>query len=207
MGVLTSIKELTAEVAAAEVDAGGAFIDVRPVAAYLDVHVPGSLSLQYEFGPGFPGRARDCIPLEIPLVLLAEEGVDAHEIAGALRGKGFAVIGVVPGGVGAWGERFGSPASTEVVDGPRPIQGAVVHVGDPGAPHVDNATRIPIENMWASASRFAHRKEVTIAAGKGVRAALAVGMLERAGVSNITFWRCVSPLPSLSRSRTRGLFQ
>src|SRR5688572_2312949 len=154
MGVLTSIKELTAEEAAAQVDGGGAFIDVRPVAAYLDVHVPGSLSLQYEFGPGFPGRARDCIPLEIPLVLLGEEGVDAHEVAGALRGKGFAVTGVVPGGVRAWGQRFGSPTSTEVVEGQRPSQGGtVIDVGDPGAIHVQDATRIPIENMWSAASR------------------------------------------------------
>ena len=43
-------------------DEGAAFVDLRPTDDYLEVHIPGSLSLVYEFGPGMAARARDWAP-------------------------------------------------------------------------------------------------------------------------------------------------
>ncbi len=56
----------------ASICTGACFIDVRDVDSYLDVHIPGSIEVLYEAGPGFNSRARDCIPLNVPLILGGE---------------------------------------------------------------------------------------------------------------------------------------
>lgn len=189
MQVTTSLRTLTIEEALQAVAAGGAFIDLREVDDYFDVHVPGSLSLEYERGPGMPGRARDCIPLSIPFVLLDEGEHDMNAVAAALRGKGFAVAGSLPGGVRAWAEAAGTPASTEVHGGSAPPRGTVLMVGDPGAPVADEGTVVPIEKLYERAGELRKVGPVVVSTGRGLRAALAIGFLERAGVEDVSVWR------------------
>lgn len=189
MSAITSIKTLNAKEALAIVEDGGAFVDLREVGHYFDVHVPGSLSLEYEFGPGMPGRARDCIPLSIEMVLLDEGEHDMREVAAALRGKGFAVAGVLEGGVRAWSEAVGTPTSTDVHVGEAPPEGTVLMVGDPGAPMADEGVVIPSEKLYGRAGELGRVGPVVIAAGRGLRAALAVGFLERAGVDDVRLWQ------------------
>src|SRR3990170_3212430 len=110
----STLKTLDFDEALALVDAGACFLDVRDVQSYLDVHIPGSIELLYESGPGFNSRARDCIPLDVPLVLLDLGRADMVQAAAALRGKGFEILGKVDDGVNRWAERRGTPASTEV---------------------------------------------------------------------------------------------
>lgn len=192
MATITPIKELTLTRANEIVAGGGAYVDLRPVDRYLDVHIHGSLALEYEPGPGLPGRARDCIPLEIPFVLLDEGEHDLQRVAGALQGKGFAVAGALPGGVRAWAESLGAPASTELHEGPEPPLGTVLAVGDPGAPVADAATVIPIESLYGRTDELQRVGALVVSAGRGLRAALAVGILERAGIDDIKFWRSAS---------------
>lgn len=187
--VVTSLKTLDFDEALAAIDQGAAFVDLRPTAAYLDVHIPGSLGLLYEFGPGMAQRARDCIPLDVPLILLDLDHGDLVHATGALRGKGFTVLGEVDDAINAWAERRGTPGSTEHTLGSARPEGTVLDVGDPGAEHVEGATVIPIERLWDRAHEFAGAQGVVIVAGYGVRAALAVGMLERAGVGEVVFWK------------------
>ena len=186
MTVMTTLKDLSFETAAAAVDDGAAFIDLRPAPAYLEVHIPGTLSLPYEFGPGLASRARDCLPLDLPLVLLDEPNIDSAHVAAALRGKGFDVIGHVRDGVTEWGKSHGPPNSTEVV-GSAPSGGTLLDVGDPGAVVPDGATRIPVERLWVQTEGLV--SPVAVLAGAGVRAALAVGILERAGIEEVHFWK------------------
>lgn len=187
MTVPTIVRAVSVEEAAALTAEGAALVDLRPLDDYLEVHVPQSLALVYEFGPGMAGRARDCLPLDVPLVLLDPGGIDIVNAAASLRGKGFTVVGALDDGLNAWAEAHGAPASTEIVEG-APV-GAVLDVGDPGAQAPGDATRIPIELLWGRQSELGRKEAVTIAAGYGVRAALAVGILERAGVGQIYFWR------------------
>lgn len=112
--VLTSLKTLGFDEALAAVDQGAAFVDLRPTAAYLDAHVPGSFGLLYEFGPGMAQRARDCIPLDVPLILLDLDHGDLVHATASLRGKGFTVLGQVDDAINAWAERRGTPGSTEL---------------------------------------------------------------------------------------------
>lgn len=169
---------------------GAAFVDVRNVDAYLEVHIPGSLSLEYEFGPGLAGRARDCIPLDVPLVLLDLGHGDLVNVAASLRGKGFDVLGVCDDAVNRWAETRGAPASTEVVTGSSPPQGTVIlDVADTGANVPEADLRIPVDRLWTRSNELPEEK-ITVAAGYGVRAALALGIVERhRPADDVLFWR------------------
>ncbi len=170
-------------------EAGAAFVDLRDVQSYLDVHVPRSLALLYESGPGMAGRARDCLPLELPLMLLDVGDVDLAHAAATLRGKGFNVLGRVEDPINEWAARRGTPASTDVVTGKEPPPGLVLDVGDPGVVGHRFDKALALERLWLRLDEVADEQRVVIAAGYGVRAALAVGMLENAGVPEIFLWK------------------
>jgi rhodanese-related sulfurtransferase len=189
MLIQTTLRELDFDQAMAAFNEGAALIDFRDVDDYLDVHVPGSISLLFESGPGMNTRARDCLPLDIPLVLLDLDGVDMHQAAPALRGKGFDVLGSTPDAINQWVKSGGKPGSTDVVSGRAAPPGLVLDVADPGANAPEDATHIPTELLWTRADEFSEQRRVVLAAGAGVRAAMAVGMLERAGVAEIIFWK------------------
>jgi hypothetical protein len=135
-----------------------------------------------------PSRARDCLPLELPLVLVDAPDVDLNNAAAGLRGKGFAVLGVVKNALENWRNARGGLTSTVVVASP-PSDEAVLDVGDPGANPPPDAYRIPIESLWGELEGLRDVERVVIAAGYGVRAALAVGMLERVDVKRVQLWR------------------
>ena len=184
----TTLRTLGFDDAVTRVEEGAAFADLRPTPSFLEVHIPGSLALLYEAGPGFAGRARDCLPLDLPLVLLATGEVDLADAAAALRGKGFAVAGAVEDGLNEWAARRGAPASTEIADGREPPDGVLLDVGDPGGPSREGAARIPVDELWARVDDVPEGSPVVVASGAGVRAALAIGMLERAG-RDVVLWR------------------
>jgi hydroxyacylglutathione hydrolase len=195
MVATSTLKSLSLDVADSAVDEGAAFVDLRPIRDYLDVHIPGSLALLYEFGPGMASRARDCLPLSLPLVLLDDGASDLMNAAASLRGKGFTVLGRLGGGVSEWAEAHGAPASTEVVDAA--AEGAtVLDVSDPGAPDATEAITIPIEHLWTRVRELEGKGPVVINAGHGIRAALAVGMLERAGIDVVFRWSRGTQTPS-----------
>ena len=188
MVTTSTLKSLSFSETMRHVNEGAAFVDLRDVRSYLDVHIPGSLSLLYESGPGFQSRARDCIPLEVPLVLMEREGVEMVNAASSLRGRGFDVTGVVQDAVNEWAKWYGTPSSTETYRGPRPRHSLVLDVSDPGVVGADSATVIPIEQLWERSHEVAAEPRVVVASGYGVRAALAVGILERAGVKETIVW-------------------
>jgi rhodanese-related sulfurtransferase len=178
------VQELPFEEASAAVDHGAAFVDLRPIESYLEVHIRGSFALLYEFGPGMASRARDCLPLSLPLVLLDLGHGDLVNAAASLRGKGFTVLGMVPDGINQWAAAGGSPVSTEIVG---PGRGLVLDVGDPGADPGEEAQRIPVESLWGRAPELDSDESITVVSGYGVRAALAVGILERFG-HDVAVW-------------------
>lgn len=189
MSVPTTLKELPFDVALGHLDEGAVFVDLRPAEEYLEVHIPGALDLVFEFGPGMQSRARDCIPLSVPLMLCEDGTSDLKHAAASLRGKGFSVLGYVTDGVNAWVGSSGKPASTEVAEGLEPPKGVVLDVADPGAKSPPGSKRISAEELWQRSAELAHENRIVIAAGYGVRAALSVGMLELAGAREIVFWK------------------
>ena len=191
MSVTATLKALDFPEALGLVDDGAAFVDLRPTDDYLEVHVPGSLNIVYEAGPGMAMRVRDCIPLDIPLIVIEDPESDALHAAASLKGKGFVVAGKMTDAVNQWASSGGQPASTEVVTGSELPDGTILDVADPGARIADgvNSTRIPADGLWRQAHDLADENRVIVAAGYGVRAGLAVGMLERVEVREIVFWK------------------
>jgi rhodanese-related sulfurtransferase len=184
-----TLRRLPFEEALAAVDTGAAFVDLRPTDAYLEVHIPASLALLYERGPGMASRARDCLPLDLPLVLVDLGELDYVHAAASLRGKGFTVLGAAEDAINRWAAVRGTPASTDVTQGTIEGSGVVLDVGDTGAPKVDDAVNIPIDQLWKRIDEVADAQRVAVTSGYGVRAALAVGILERAGVAEVLVWR------------------
>jgi rhodanese-related sulfurtransferase len=191
VAVLTTLKELDFADAARLVDDGAAFVDLRPVDDYLGGHIRGSLALLYEAGPGLPSRARDCLPLDLPLVLLDAPRVDLANVAAGLRGKGFSVLGIVRDALVRWRAERGSLASTLNASS-TPDVDVVLDVGDPGSRAPAGSLRIPVEQLWSQLGGLEGIGRVVVPSGYGVRAALAVGMLERAGVRAVEIWRSKS---------------
>jgi hydroxyacylglutathione hydrolase len=195
MVVTSTLRTLSLEDAEAAVEAGAAFVDLRSIPDYLDVHIPGSLALLYEFGPGMASRARDCLPLSLPLVLLDDDRSDLLNSAASLRGKGFTVLGKLDGGVSEWAKAHGAPASTEELNAPAK-DATVLDVSDPGAPKPPDAVSISIERLWGRVGELQGKASVVVCAGRGIRAALAVGVLERAGIRVLFWWSRGTPTPS-----------
>jgi rhodanese-related sulfurtransferase len=185
--VQTTLRTIEFDDALDAVDRGAAFLDLRELDDYLEVHVPGSLGLGYEFGPGMPGRARDCIPLSVPVLLLRSENANLPHAAASLRGKGFNVVGVVDDALNQWAER-GKLITTELTEGPVPPGEPVVDVGDAGRRRHADALEIPIETLWSRVDDLSDETDVTVLCGRALRAALAVGMFERVGVET-RLWR------------------
>ena len=186
MPVTSTLREVPTDEALEAFENGAALVDLRPVDEYLVAHVRESLSLAYERGPGFPSRARDCIPLDVSLILVDDSVGDLVHAAASLRGKGFDVLGFVARselGTG-W-----PSASSDVLVGADQPEGFVLDVGDPGATVSESSARIPIDRLWTRAGDLLREELVVISAGAGVRAAMGVGILERAGIPNVSFWK------------------
>ena len=188
MPVTTTLKRLTFDEALEVVDMGGALIDLRPTAQYLDAHVPGSLDVVYESGPGMATRARDCLPLTVPYVLLDLGYGDLALAAAALRGKGFNVVGSAEDALNQWAGKGRRIASTETISGEVP-EGTILHVADPGATAPEGATAIPADSLWPRVDELDRSSRIAVVSGWGVRAGLAVGILERNGFDDVAVWR------------------
>jgi hydroxyacylglutathione hydrolase len=184
-----TLRDLSFEEALGAVDEGAAFVDLREVDAYLEVHIPGSLCLVYEWGPGLAARARDCLPLDLPLVLMELDEVDYMHAAASLRGKGFTVLGKTADAINNWAAARGVPTSTEVITRTVEGTGTVLDVGDPAADKMEDSVYIPIDQLWRRVDEIKDASRVAVLSGYGVRAALAVGILERAGIGEILFWK------------------
>jgi len=186
--VLTTLKTVDFAEAARLVDEGAAFVDLRPTDKYLAGHIPGSIPLLYEAGPGMPSRARDCLPLDLPLILIDAPRIDMANAAAALRGKGFSVVGKCDNALERWRAERGGLAATDMPP-EEPDVDVALDVGDPGARPPDEALRVPVERLWKELDRLEGVGRIVVVSGVGVRAALAVGMLERAGVKKVQIWR------------------
>jgi len=190
----SSLRSLTAA-RARELLAGDALaIDLRPVGDYLAGHIHGSIPLLFEAGPGLGGRARDLLPLDARLVLLDDGTSPLERAADSFRGKGFDVVGTLAGGVKAWADPLVTTPVIQLADARDVL--ALINVSDPGTalpPGHGVGASIPVERLWDRASELGRNWDLGILAGYGVRAAAAVGILEKLGFTKLTFVRTLRP--------------
>jgi rhodanese-related sulfurtransferase len=180
---------------ARELLAGDALaIDLRPIGDYLAGHIHGSIPLLFEAGPGLGGRARDLLPLDARLVLLDDDVSPVERAADSFRGKGFDVVGALAGGVNAWPDPLVATPVIQLADVPDVL--ALIDVSDPGTalpPGHGVGARIPVERLWEESGELGRTWDLGVLAGYGVRAAAAVGILEKLGFTKLTFVRTRRP--------------
>ena len=190
----STLRSLTAE-RARELIAGGALaIDLRPIADYLAGHIHGSIPLLFEAGPGLGGRARDLLPLDARLVLLDDDVSPLQRAADSFRGKGFDVVGALAGGVNAWSDPLVTTPVVQLAEARDVL--ALIDVSDPGTalpPGHGVGASIPVERLWDEAGELGRNWDLGVLAGYGVRAAAAVGILEKLGFTKLTFVRTRRP--------------
>jgi rhodanese-related sulfurtransferase len=166
----------------------GLLIDLRPIDQYLDRHVRGSIPLLYEAGPGLGGRARDLLPLDARLLLLQDDSSPLEDAAASFRGKGFDVVGLVEGGVSKW--PYSEVTSTPSVPSEQwQTPHELINVADPGTIRAGTSLFIPVETLWTRTSELDPGFHYGVMAGWGVRAAAAVGILEKLGFRRLSFVR------------------
>jgi len=191
---MSTVRSLTPERAQEILRDGGLAIDLRPVDTYLAGHVAGSIPLLFEAGPGLGGRARDLLPLDARLVLLDDGVSPLEKAADAFRGKGFDVVGSFAGGVAGW--PGGSVATPTIALADARDVLALVALADPATlvpPEHGVGARIPADRLWTGAGELGRNWDLGVLAGWGVRAAVAIGILEHLGYTKLTFVRTRSP--------------
>ncbi|GAC1374238.1 MAG: hypothetical protein NVSMB32_17490 [Actinomycetota bacterium] len=190
MPLTTGLRSLTAERVEHLLDMGGLLVDLRPTNEFLEAHIRGSIPLLFEAGPGLGGRARDLLPLDARLVLLEDPTSPLDRAADSLRGKGFDVVGYFAGGVDAW--PFPASGTPVISLSYTPLDMTLIDVADPGTvipPTRQAHVRIPTERLWLDSANLERSADTGVLAGWGVRAAAAIGILEKLGLSNLTFVR------------------
>jgi rhodanese-related sulfurtransferase len=183
-----ALRSLDPERARTILSRGGLLIDLRLVDQYLERHVRGSIPLLYEAGPGLGGRARDLLPLDARLILLDDGKSPLEDAAASFRGKGFEVVGLIEKGVSGWPYQDYTSTPSQAVDTWEPGH-HLLEVADPGTIVPANSTFIPAETLWTKAAELDPTFHYGILAGWGVRAAVAVGILEKLGFRSLAFVR------------------
>lgn len=190
MATTTILRSLPADRVQRLLEAGSLLVDLRPATEYLQAHITGSIPLLFEAGPGLGGRARDLLPLDARVILLEDPTAPLDKAADAFRGKGFEVVGYFAGGVDAWPIPAGG---TPIISLPyTPLDMTLLDVADPGMliPPTRRAhLRIPAERLWEGAGVLDRGADLGVLGGWGVRAATAIGILERLGLTKLTFVR------------------
>ncbi|MCA1840442.1 MAG: hypothetical protein ABR507_05155 [Actinomycetota bacterium] len=178
--------------------AGAIVIDLRAYAEHLAQRPRGSVSLQFEAGPGFGGRARDLLRLGSSLIIIDDGHQPIDDAAAMLHGKGFAVNGYV--------RLEDSPQiiETKVVDVDDARDLELLNVADPGTIEVPNARFIPAEDLWTRVDSLQPNYRIGVLAGWGLRAAAAIGILEMLGFEDPVF---VRTLPAGTKPRTTSADQ
>jgi len=162
-------------------DAGAVVVDARPVRAWADGHIPGSVAIALR--PQFASWLGWLVPDDRPLVFVLDHGQDAGDLVRQARTIGYDhLVGALDGGIDQWRAAGLPVAATELLDAPD-LDRAVVDVrqrNEYEAGHLPGA--VPIElGALADHADAVPPGAVAVMCGHGERAATAASLLEHAG--------------------------
>ena len=177
---------------------GAVVVDGREPVVWAAGHIPGSVNATM-VRAAVGSRAAAAVDPESPVVVTAATDADARRMARRLEAVGFRrVLGVLAGGVAAWrdsGLRLESVESVPVAELAarlRRDEVVVLDVRDPDEwadGHVAGSLNIPYQELRGErldALRDAvNGTPVAVVCAAGNRAALAVSILRRDGISNV----------------------
>jgi glyoxylase-like metal-dependent hydrolase (beta-lactamase superfamily II)/rhodanese-related sulfurtransferase len=162
--------------------AGAELIDVRPLEAFAEGHVPGSLSIALR--PSLASWLGWLVADDRPLVFIPGAGQDRTDLVRQALGIGYEQLaGELDGGIEAWRDAGHALARTELVRTLDPERDVIVDVrqaAEYATGHVPGARSLELGSLAGPAIGDLPRTE-TFMCGHGERAMSAASLAERAG--------------------------
>jgi len=159
---------------------GAELIDVRPIRDFATSHVPGALSI--ELRPAFATWLGWLIPVDRPLVFVANEDQDRHELVRQCLNIGYEnLAGEVAGGMAAWRAAGLGEAQIMLAD-TVPSYGRILDVRQErefATGRLPDALHIELGSLQATDD--VPPGPLAVMCGHGERAMTAASVLERAG--------------------------
>ena len=160
---------------------GARLVDVRPVAEFAAVHVPGALSIPLR--PVFASWLGWLAPHDRPLIILRAADQDPAEIAWQATKIGYTnLAGELSGGIDAWTAAGHATTSTRLV-GPGEVEGRVLDIRQTpefAAGHLPEALHVELGELPRRADEVPG-EPLVVMCGHGERAMGAASLLEHAG--------------------------
>jgi rhodanese-related sulfurtransferase/glyoxylase-like metal-dependent hydrolase (beta-lactamase superfamily II) len=160
---------------------GARLVDVRPVAEFAAVHVPGALSIPLR--PVFASWLGWLAPHDRPLIILRAADQDPAEIAWQATKIGYTnLAGELSGGIDAWTAAGHATTSTRLV-GPGDVEGRVLDIRQTpefAAGHLPEALHVELGELPRRADEVPG-EPLVVMCGHGERAMGAASLLEHAG--------------------------
>ena len=178
------------------VEEGAVLIDGRDQREFDAAHIPGSINVTMNQS-GVGTRAAWMVDPESEVIVSAEGDEEARRMIPMLEAVGFRHIrGYLAGGINVWRSSGLKAETTPALDIPglaeRLKKGEVVlldvrSAAEWAAGHVEGSIHVPYQQLRDGVPDEvrAQDKPLAVVCGSGVRSALAVSVLKRAGVENI----------------------
>ena len=169
----------------ARLQASGAWvIDVRPIGAYAQAHLPGSVSI--ELRPQFASWLGWVVPDGEPIVFVLDADQDRCELIRQARNIGYETLfGELQGGVDAW-RLAGYDVETIPLERVEQFDGTIIDVrqrNEYAAGHVPGAISAELGELSAG---VLPAEPVAVMCGHGERAMTGASLLARAGRHDVT---------------------
>lgn len=175
-------------------DRGGELIDVRPMRAFADGHIPGSLAITLR--PAFASWLGWIVPDDRPLAFVLDDDQDRRELVRQALGIGYeGLAGELHGGVKAWREA-GRELELTPIAHPAALDGPILDVRQATeyrTGHLPAATGIELGALPGLVG--AVPSDATVMCAHGERAMTGASLIARAGgrprvlLGGATAWR------------------
>lgn len=177
-----ALRELGVDDVDAALADGAELVDVRGIGAFAAGHVPGALSIPWR--PEFGTWLGWLVPRDRPVVFVADDRVDRHDVTWAALTVGYdRLVGELAGGMEAWTAAGRPVATTPLLDAGGVDGRHVVDVrqrSEFAAGHVPGALHVELGSLARSVEPVP-TTPVVVHCGHGERAMSAASLLERAG--------------------------
>jgi hydroxyacylglutathione hydrolase len=161
---------------------GGVIVDVRPITAYADAHIRGSLSI--ELRDAFATWLGWLVPFGVSPVIVRDPNQDVDELVGQAAKVGYTLRGELAGGISAW-VASGHPTAATRLAGPTQLPECqaldIRQQPEYTAGHVYGAQNIELSDIAAWIDTLP-RAPYVVMCGHGERAMSAASLIERAGL-------------------------
>jgi glyoxylase-like metal-dependent hydrolase (beta-lactamase superfamily II)/rhodanese-related sulfurtransferase len=177
-----ALDSLDVDEVASLAEAGTPIVDIRPIAAYAEAHIPGSISI--ELRDAFATWLGWLVPFGARPVIVRDPVQEVPEIVGQAAKVGYSLRGELSGGVAAWTATGRTTASTVLAEAGLLRERRAVDIRQ-RAEYVDGhapaAVNIELGDIPARLDALPDQPYVVMC-GHGERAMSAASLIERAGL-------------------------